>query len=141
MRPLSMRATRLIVATLLIPVAALFSYYVALLWNGDDASIDNNGSALGVLLVLGSALAIARVAQDDGWSHRAFTALGLACAYFVLTWSVYGNAVMSPDASPHMVWFGLSVVAFTPAVVIMPASSWAWQTYRDFFPVSATADS
>lgn len=135
-----MRATRLIVATLLIPVAALFSYYVALLWNGDDSSIDNNGSALGVILILGSVIGISRIAQDAGWSYRAFTALGLACAYFVLTWSVYGNAVMSPDASPHMVWFGLSVVAFSPTVVIMPASSWAWHAYRNIGTLAATAE-
>ncbi|MDW3178012.1 MAG: hypothetical protein R8J94_11535 [Acidimicrobiia bacterium] len=125
-----MRASRLIVATFLIPVAALFAYYVALLWDRDSGVIDSNGSAMGVLVILGSVLGVSRVAQDESWAGRAAMSIALACAYFMLTWSVYGDSVMSPDASPHLVWFGLCVAAFMPAVVIVPASSWAWESYR-----------
>ncbi len=125
-----MRASRLIVATFLIPIAALFAYYVALLWDRDSGVIDSNGSAMGVLVILGSVLGVSRVAQDESWAGRAAMSIALACAYFMLTWSVYGDSVMSPDASPHLVWFGLCVAAFMPAVVIVAASSWAWESYR-----------
>lgn len=125
-----MRASRLIVATLLVPVAALFSYYVALLWNGDHTAIDSNGSALGIVAVVAGVFAISKTAQDEQWSERAGTAIALSCAYFMLTWSVYGDSVPSPDSSPHLVWFGLCVAAFSPTVVIIPASKWAWTSYR-----------
>ena len=127
MAALGMRATRLIVATLLIPVAALFAYYLALLWDGDRTTIDANGAALGVIAILSSVLGISRVAQDELWEQRAATSIALAAAYFMLTWSMYGETVMSPDASPHLVWFGLCVAAFTPVVTLLPASRWAWQ--------------
>lgn len=114
----------------LIPVAALFAYYLALLWDGEPTAMDSNGSALGVLVILGAVLGVARIAQDDGWASRAAMSIALACAYFMMTWSVYGDAVLSPDASPHLVWFGLCVAAFMPSVVIVPASAWAWSVYR-----------
>lgn len=125
-----MRASRLIVASVLLAPAALFAYYLALLWNGDSSRIDANGSALGVVIMLAAVLGVSRVAANDGWSERAGTAIALACAYFMLTWSVYGDAVLSPDDSPHLVWFGLCVAAFSPTVVIIPASKWAWSAYR-----------
>ncbi len=125
-----MRASRLIVALFLIPVASLFAYYLALLWDGESTAIDSNGSALGVLVILSAVLGVARIAQDDGWATRAAMSIALACAYFMLTWSVYGDSVISPDASPHFVWFGLCVAAFMPAVVLVPASAWAWEAYR-----------
>ncbi len=125
-----MRASRLIVATFLIPIAALFAYYLALLWDGQSTAIDSNGSALGVLVILASAFGVSRIAQDEGWAPRAAMSVALASAYFMLTWSVYGDSVISPDASPHLVWFGLCVAAFMPTAVILPASAWAWDAYR-----------
>lgn len=130
MRPLVMRVSRLIVAALLIPVASLFAYFVALHWNGNVSVIDSNGSAIGVLAILGSILGISRVASDHEWSERAGIAIALACAYFMLTWSVFADLAVSPDDSPHLVWFGLCVAAFAPSVVIIPASKMAWQAYR-----------
>ena len=125
-----MRASRLILATLLLPVVALLAYYVALLWNGDRTAIDSNGSALGVVSIVFGVFVVSRIAQDDQWSERAGTAIVLSCAYFMLTWTVYGDPSLSPDSSPHLVWFGLSVAAFSPTVVIIPASKWAWTSYE-----------
>lgn len=125
-----MRASRLIVASLLIPVAAVFSYLVAINLNGDSSFIDSNGSAVGVLLVVLSVFGISRVADDDRWTDRAGTSLALAAAYFALTWVRYGDPSLSIDSQPHIVWFGLCVAAFTPAVVLIPASKWAWSVYR-----------
>lgn len=127
---LVMRASRLIVATLLLPVAALLAYFVALLWNGDHTTIDSNGSALGLVAIVAGVFVISKIAQDERWSERAGTAIALSCAYFMLTWTVYGDSSLSPDSSPHLVWFGLCVVAFSPTVVIIPASKWAWTSYR-----------
>lgn len=128
--PLGMRASRLIVATLLIPAAGLFAYYFALLWNRDGSSIDSNGSALGVLIVLAATFGVSRVASDERWAPRAGTAIALASAYFLLTWSIYGDSVASPDASPHLVWYALCVTAFMPAVVMIPLSTWIWHHVR-----------
>lgn len=128
--PLGMRASRLIVATLLIPAAGLFAYFFALLWNRDGSSIDSNGSALGVLIVLAATFGISRIAHDDRWASRAGTSIALASAYFLLTWTIYGDTVASPDSSPHLVWFGLCVAAFMPAVVMIPLSTWVWHQVR-----------
>jgi hypothetical protein len=125
-----MRVSRLIVAAILMPIASLCAYFIALHWNGDRGVIDSNGSAIGVLVILGSVLGISRVASDQGWNERAGIAITLACAYFMLTWSVFADLAVSPDDSPHLVWFGLCVAAFTPTVVIIPASKMAWHAYR-----------
>jgi len=130
MPPLGMRASRLIVATLLLPVAALLAYYVALQWNGDLTAIDSNGSALGLVAIVAGVFAVSKIAQDEQWPERAGMAIALSCAYFMLTWSVYGDTALSPDSSPHLVWFGLCVAAFSPTVVIIPASKWVWTSYR-----------
>jgi len=133
-----MRASRLIVAALLIPVAALLAYFVALHFNFDDSYIDSNGSAIGVLLVVASTFGVAKVADDDRWSDRSGVALALGASYFLLTWVRYGDPSLSADSQPHMVWFGLCIAAFMPAVVIIPASKWAWSTYRARVPLSQT---
>jgi len=125
-----MRACRLIVALILIPVISFFAYFLSLLWNNDSSAIDSNGSALGLLVMLAAVFGVSRIAQDVGWTSRAGTSIALASAYFILTWSVYGESVISPDASPHIVWFSLCLAAFMPAVVIMPASAWVWDLYR-----------
>lgn len=125
-----MRASRLIVAAMIIPVAAVFSYLVATYLNGDDSYIDSNGSAMGLILVVAAVFGVSRIAEDDRWTDRAGTALAMAAAYFALTWVRYGDPSLSVDSQPHIVWFGLCVVAFTPAVVLIPASKWAWSTYR-----------
>jgi hypothetical protein len=125
-----MRASRLIVATLLLPVAALLAYCVALVWNGDRTAIDSNGSALGLAAIVAGVFIISKIAQEERWPERAGTAIALSCAYFMLTWTVYGDSSLSPDSSPHLVWFGLCVAAFSPTVVIIPASKWAWTWHR-----------
>ncbi|MGI9609175.1 MAG: hypothetical protein ACR2NL_02670, partial [Acidimicrobiia bacterium] len=74
-------------------------------------------------------------AADEQWSERAGTALALASAYFLLTWVGYGDPSSSADEQPHLIWFGLCVAAFTPTVVIVPASKWAWDSYRRRVPL------
>lgn len=132
-----MRASRLLVAALLIPVAAILANTVALYANLDDSYIDSNGSALGVMLVIAATFGISKIADDDRWTDRAGTALALATAYFLLTWVRFGEPSLSVDSQPHIVWFGFCVVAFTPAVVIIPASKWAWATYRTRVPLAS----
>lgn len=126
-----MRASRLFVATFLIPVSALFAYVMALGWNQDGSFIDANGAAIGLLLIVGSVFGVSKVAADEQWSERAGTSLALATAYFALTWVRYGDPSSSVDSQPHIVWFGLCIAAFMPAVVIIPASKWAWSWARD----------
>jgi len=125
-----MRASRLIVATLIIPIAAIISYQIAIYLNGDASYIDSNGSAIGVMLLVAAVFGVSKVADDDRWTDRAGTSLALGSAYFALTWVRYGDPSVSIDSQPHMVWFGACVVAFTPAVVLIPASKWAWSSYR-----------
>lgn len=125
-----MRVLRLLVSGLLVPVAAVSAYNVALQWDGNRSAIDSNGAAIGVMTILASVLVVSRVAQDDGWEQRAAMAIVLACAYFMLSWSMYGDPGSSPDASPHLVWFGLCVAAFMPVVALVPASQMAWYAYR-----------
>jgi hypothetical protein len=126
-----MRASRLIVASFLIPVASFLSYTLAVWWNGGNARIDTFGSILGVLLIVGAVFGVSRVADDEKWTERAGTSLALASSYFALTWVAYGDPALSNDDAPHLIWFGLCVAAFAPAVVIIPASKWAWAEYRE----------
>lgn len=125
-----MRAIRLLGAGLLVPAVAIAGYNVALQWDGDRTVIDANGAAVGVMFMLLAVFGVARVADDDGWEQRAVTAIALACGYFMLSWSMFGDSSSSPDASPHLVWFGLCVAAFMPVVAIVPATRWAWSSYR-----------
>ena len=125
-----MRASRLLVATFLIPVFALFAYWMALGWNRDSSVIDANGGAIGLILIIGSVFAVSKIADDDKSTERAGTALALATAYFALTWVRYGDSSASLDPQPHIVWFGLCIAAFMPAVVIIPTSKWVWSWMR-----------
>jgi|GEM_PF-1533123 len=125
-----MRASRLFVATFLVPVAALFAYVMALGWNQDGSFIDANGAAVGLILIVGSVFGVSKVAADEQWSERAGTSLALATAYFALTWVRYGDSSLSVDSQPHIVWFGLCIAAFMPAVVIIPTSKWVWSWMR-----------
>ena len=134
-----MRASRLLLAALLIPASAIFAYATAKGWNQDTSHIDANGGAIGLLVIVGSVFAVSKVASDEKWSERAGTSLALATAYFALTWVRYGDPDLSADAQPHIVWFGLCVAAFMPAVVIIPASKWAWSWARGRRVPSATA--
>jgi len=126
---------RLAVATLLIPVAALFAYYAALYSNLDGDFIGALGSTIGVAILLSATLVVSRVAHEVEWTERAGTSVGLASAYFLLTWVRYGDPTLSPDDHPHAVWFGLCLVAFMPSVVLIPLSKWAWSAYRSRLPV------
>ena len=125
-----MRASRLLVAAFLVPVSSLFAYVVAVGWNHDTSIIDSNGAAIGLLVTIGAVFGVSRVAEDDNWSERAGTALGLATAYFLLTWLRYGDATLSVDEQPQTVWYGMCIAAFMPTVVIIPASKWAWAWLR-----------
>lgn len=126
-----MRASRLLVAAFLIPVSSLFAYVMALQWNMDGSSIDANGSAIGLILLVGSVFGVSKVADDDKTTERAGTSLALASAYFLLTWVRFGDSATSMDSQPHLVWFGLCIAAFMPAVVLIPLSKWAWASYRE----------
>lgn len=131
------RAARLLAAALLIPIFAVVAYFVALYSNLNPDSIGAFGSTLGVAVLLSGTLVVSRVAHDEGWSERAGTAIGLALAYFLITWVLFGDPSVSPDDRPHVVWFGVCVVAFMPAVVLMPLSKWAWSSFRNRMSVSA----
>ena len=124
------RLARLIVAASLIPVAAWTAYFVARYVDGNPDIIDSNGSSLGLFVVVGSLFLISKLATSDGWSERAGISLGLSTAYFLLSWVLFGDPDSSADAAPHVVWFAACVVAFTPAVILMPASQWAWSRLR-----------
>ncbi len=113
-------------AASLIPVAAWTAYFVARYVDNNPAVIDHNGSSLGVLIMIGSVFAISKVAHPDEWSERTAISLGLSAAYFLLSWVMFGDPAQSIDQAPHVVWYGLCVAAFAPAVVLIPASQWAW---------------
>ncbi len=124
------RLLRLIAAAAFMPIAAVAAYAVALYMNGDPNAIDNNGSGAGVLLAMASVFVTSRIAAREQWSERAAVSLGLSAAFFLLSWVEFGDPSAGPDSAPHMVWYGLCVIVFTPAVVLIPASQWAWSTLR-----------
>lgn len=124
------RLLRLLVAVGFIPVFAWVGYFVARWIDGNPDVIDNNGSGLGLIILVAGVFAVSRVASDDQWTERAGMSLGLSAAFFLLTWVKYGDATASVDASPHIVWYGVSVLIFTPAVVLSEASRWAWDSIR-----------
>ena len=126
-----MRLLRLVFAALLIPLFSTFAYVIALGWNQDLSVIDNNGGGMGLLLLISFVFVVARVADDEDWVHRGFTAIALAVAYFALTWRLRGGTVPSPDPQPHIVWLGLCLAAFSPVVVIMAASTQMWTYWRE----------
>lgn len=126
----SMRGLRLAVATALLPLAALGAYQLAIRFNGDTAVIDLAGNLLALAMLVLSLLGISRLASDVDWLERLGTALALGVAYFSLTWLIYGDPSRSIDDAPALVWLGTSIVAFSPAIVIIPASKWMWSTLR-----------
>ena len=131
MKGTAWRLLRLIVAAALIPAGGLAAYGVASYLDGDSTRIDNNGSALGVLLIVASVFGVARVASPEKWSERSAVSLVLSASFFILTWVEYGDPYAGVDDSPHLIWYGVSVLVFTPAVVLMTASRWFWDSVQD----------
>lgn len=124
------RILRLIAASIFIPAAAWVAYFVARYIDGNPETIDNNGSGVGLILIIAAVFAASRLADDHEWSDRAAISLGLSAAFFLLSWVRFGDPSQSADAAPHVVWYSVCVVAFTPAVVIISASKWAWSSLR-----------
>ena len=121
---------RLVLASALIPLLAWVVYTIARYTDGNPEIIDQNGSALGVLLIIASVFGVARIASEDGWSERAGVSLALSAAYFLLTWVRYGDPTVSVDDAPHLVWYGACVAGFTPSVVVTVVLDWAWSSLR-----------
>jgi len=126
-----MRLTRLLVATAILPVSALIAYQIAIRFNGDARVIDTAGNVVAIVVLVGLIAGASRVASDIAWTDRVGVALALGIAYFTLTWVLYGDPGRSIDDAPHLVWLGTSIAAFSPAVVIMPASRWAWEVFYE----------
>lgn len=124
-----MRLIRLMVASLLLPAAAYVALQIAIHFDGDTSTIDTAGNLVGIAVLVASLLAISRFADDKEWIQRVGTVIGLGIAYFGLTWGIYGDPGRSIDEAPHLVWLGTSLVAFSPAIVIMPAVRWAWSEF------------
>ena len=120
------RLIRLLVATSVIPLAAWAAYMLARYIDGEPDRIDNNGSGLGALIVVGSVFAASRIASDQEWSERAAISLGLSAAFFLLSWVQFGDPSSSVDAAPHVIWYAASVVVFAPVVVILAVAHWVW---------------
>lgn len=124
------RVARLIVASGFIPLAVWLGYVVARRVDGDPDVINLTGVIVGLIIVIASVFAASRIAADEQWSERAAVSLGLSAAFFLLTWVEFGDPSLSEDAAPHVVWYAACVAAFAPAVVVIPASRWAWSTLR-----------
>ena len=125
-----MRLFRLATATLLLPAAAFAAFQVAIRFNGDTRIIDTTGNVVAIAVLVFLLLGVSRLAADGLWLDRVGTTLGLGTAYFALTWILYGDPGRSIDEAPQLVWFATSIVAFSPAIVVMPAVRWAWTTYQ-----------
>lgn len=123
---MAVRLLRLTSACACIPVFGWVGYFVARTVDGNPEMIDNNGGGLGALIIVAGVFAVSRLASSDAWTERAGVSLGLSAAFFLLTWVQYGDPSASVDASPHVVWYAVCVLIFTPAVVLISASRWAW---------------
>lgn len=126
-----MRLIRLAVATALLPLAAFIALQVAIWFNGDARIIDTTGNVVAIALLIVLLLGVSRLAATGPWVERVGVTMGLGLAYFVLTWAIYGDPGRSVDEAPHLVWLGTSIVAFSPAIVIMPAVRWGWTKFLD----------
>lgn len=135
------RIARLVVAAGLIPALAWVAYTAARAVDGDPTKIDQNGSALGVTIMMASVFAISRVASPERWTDRAGVSLGLSATYFFITWQLFGDPSAGVDDAPHLVWFGACVAAFSPAVVLIVASKWVWESIRERRASFASAES
>ena len=124
-----MRWIRLMAAAALIPVAALGAFQLAIRFNGDPTVIDTVGNTFAIAVFVVALAGISRLAATEQWWERLGVAIALGVTYFTLTWVLYGDPGRSVDDAPHLVWLGTSIAAFSPAVVIMPASKWAWANY------------
>ena len=131
MRQTAQRLSRLFLAAGLVPGAALAIYLIARHVDGEPETIGNNGSAIGVLLVIAAVFGISFTADSERWSERAGISLGLSAAFFLLTWVEFGDPSASNDASPHLVWYAVCVLVFAPAVILIPASQWVWANLRE----------
>ena len=125
-----LRILRLLVATGLIPLTAWLAYLVARYVDGQPEIIDNNGSGLGVLIVVASVFLTSWVASEEEWSERAAISLGLSAAFFLLSWVQFGDPSESQDASPHIVWYATCVAVFTPVVVVIAAAQLGWTALK-----------
>jgi len=126
-----MRLFRLLAAAACLPVAAVLAFQIALRFNGDTGVIDTVGNSFGLVLLVAMLAGISRIAADYDWMGRLGTSLGLAIAYFAMTWTLYGDPGRSIDEAPHLVWLGVSIAAFSPAVVLMPIARWLWEAFLD----------
>ena len=118
-----MASIRLLIAAALVPILSVVAYQLALNFDGNPEAIDANGSGVGALCMVAFVFAIAWVADKRDWVWRGGTSLGLAAAFFAITWRLWGGVVPSPDAQPDVVRFGLCVAAFSPAVIVMTGST------------------
>lgn len=126
-----MRSIRLIAATALLPAAAAVALQVAVRFNGDTRIIDTTGNVVAIGVLIALLAGISRLAHAPLWLDRVGVTLGLGLAYFTLTWVIYGDPGRSVDEAPHLVWLGTSIVAFSPAIVIMPAVRWGWTKFLE----------
>ncbi len=122
-----MRLFRLVIAAALLPAAALIAYQIAIRFNGNTSVIDTVGNVVAIVVLIALLAGVSRIAADRDWLERVGTAFGLGFAYFSLTWAIYGDPGRSVDEAPHLVWLGTSIVAFSPAIVIIPAAKWIWE--------------
>lgn len=130
-----MRLFRLVVAVALLPVAAVIAYQIAIRFNGNTAVIDTVGNVVAIVALLAMLAGASRIAADLDWLERVGTNFGLGFAYFTLTWAIYGDPGRSVDEAPHLVWLGTSIVAFSPAIVIIPAAKWIWESAKPAEPM------
>lgn len=124
-----MRWIRLAVATALLPLAGFGVFQLAIRFDGNPRMVDAIGNTIAIAAFVVALAGISRLAADEQWWERFGTALAIGVTYFALTWLLYGDPGRSVDEAPHLIWLATSIVAFSPAVVIMPACKWGWANY------------
>lgn len=122
-----MQAHRVLAAIGLIPVVWVGAYWLSLAISGSGDVIENNGSALGLMIVLIGSAAVAKLAEPRGWRDRFIMTTVAGATYFAVVWTFRSDDVLFKDESPEIVFLAFSLAVFAPLSVLMVIAGSVWE--------------